>query len=277
MAPAAAPGQAAAVARAFTFLVALVCAGALAAGARADTPAVDNSIFRGAGVFVDNYGNFPGPWALADELERNHFAWVALHVHNGLHLLDGNSQWIEVLHEHGLKVGGWGYEDEHPVISAALADLAVKQYHLDFYIADAEAPYTQTKKIKGWKRSQQFVNTFRWLEPTLPAALTTYGAAATPWVLPIDFAAWRDGSFDLLPQAYYNQFPRVYRPDMTVSHAERAGWSLDRVHPVIGVYRKYPASNYVPLLQAAGATGFSVWIGDQATAADYAALGVLTH
>jgi hypothetical protein len=107
------------------------------------------------------------------------------------------------------------------VISAALADLAVKQYHLDFYIADAEAPYTQTKKIKGWKRSRQFVNTFRWLEPTLPAALTTYGAAATPWVLPIDFAAWRNGSFDLLPQAYYNQFPRVYRPDMTVSHAER--------------------------------------------------------
>jgi hypothetical protein len=277
MAPAPRCGQAPAVGRVFAFLLALTCACALAAGARADTPAVDNSIFKGAGVFIDNYGNFPGPWALADELEKNHFTWVALHVHNGLYLLDRNDQWIEVLREHGLKVGGWGYEDEHPVISAALADLAVRQYRLDFYIADAEAPYTQTKKIKGWKRSQQFVNTFRWLQPTLPAAMTTYGAAIAPWVLPIDFAAWRNGNFDLLPQAYYNQFPKVYRPDMTVSHAERAGWSLDRVHPVIGVYRKYPASNYVPLLQAAGATGFSVWLGDQATFADYAALGVLTH
>jgi hypothetical protein len=48
------------------------------------------------------------------------------------------------------------------------------------------------------------------------------------------------------------------------------------VHPVIGVYRKYPAANYVPLLQATGTRGFSVFLGDQATAADYAALSVLT-
>jgi hypothetical protein len=79
-----------------------------------------------------------------------------------------------------------------------------------------------------------------------------------------------------LPQAYYNQFPRVYRPDLTVAHSIRAGWAIDHVHPVIGVYRKYPAANYVPLLEAAGTRGFSVWLGDQATAADYLALSVLT-
>jgi hypothetical protein len=95
-------------------------------------------------------------------------------------------------------------------------------------------------------------------------------------VLPIDFAGWRAGGFELLPQAYYNQFPTSYRPDMTVAHALRAGWSVDQVHPVIGVYRKYAAANYVPLLQAAGTRGFSVWLADQATAADYAALSVLT-
>ena len=47
------------------------------------------------------------------------------------------------------------------------------------------------------------------------------------------------------------------------------------VHPVIGVYRHYPASKYVPLLQQAGTRGFSVFLGDQATAADYAALASL--
>src|SRR3954452_17834228 len=242
MAPAPRCGQAPAVGRVLAFFLALTCACALAAGARAETPAVDNSIFKGAGVFIDIYGNFPGPWALADELEKNHFTWVALHVHNGLYQLDRNDEWIEVLREHGLKVGGWGYEEEHPVISAALADLAVRKFDLGFYIADAEAPYTQTKKIKGWKRSQQFINTFRWLQPTLPAAVTTYGAAVAPWVLPIDFAAWRNGNFDLLPQAYYHQFPKLDRPDMTVLHAKRAGWSIDRVRPVVVVYRKYPAS-----------------------------------
>jgi hypothetical protein len=257
-------------------IAAAVCASALAGTARAGVSA-NAGIFDGAGVFVDDYGNYPGPWALADALEADHFTWVALHVTNGLHQLDVSRQWIDVLREHGLKVGGWGYEDEHPVIDAALADLAVRQNGLDFYIADAEAPYTQTKKIHGWARSKRFVDTFRWLEPNLPAALTTYGAALSPWVLPIDFASWRDGGFDLLPQAYYNQFPTVYRPDMTVAHAERAGWSIPQVHPVIGVYRKYPAANYVPLLEAAGTTGFSVWIGDQATSADYAALSALTH
>jgi|SRR5690348_12549324 hypothetical protein len=264
--------------RALAVIAVLVCAAAFAAAAGATTRAeATASTFDGGGVFVDNYGNFPGPWALADALQADHFTWVALHVTNGLHQLDVDRQWVDVLHAHGLEVGGWGYLDEHPVIDAALADLAVRQNNLDFFIADAEAPYTQTKKVHGWSRSQAFVNTFRWLQPDLPAAMTTYGAAIAPWVLPIDFAAWRNAGFDLLPQAYYNQFPRIYRPDMTVAHAERAGWSLSQVHPVIGVYRKYSAANYVPLLEAAGTTGFSVWIGDQATAADYAALSVLTH
>ena len=72
---------------------------------------------------------------------------------------------------------------------AVLADLAVRRYGLDFFIADAESPYEQTKKLHGWARSKTFVNTFRSLEPTLPAALTTYGAATAPWVLPIDYGA----------------------------------------------------------------------------------------
>jgi hypothetical protein len=99
----------------------------------------------------------------------------------------------------------------------------------------------------------------------------TLGAAKAPWVLPIDFAAWRSGGFDLLPEAYYNQYPG-YRPDLTVAHAQRAGWSLDAVHPVIGVYHRYPAAKYVPLLEALGTHGFSVFIADQMSPADYAAL-----
>ena len=254
-------------------LASALCAAALAATARADPPARP---FDGAGVFVDNPGNLPGPWGLAVQLEENHFDWVAFHVTNGLNQLELDPMWIDVFREHGISVGGWGYEEEHPLIDAVLAALAVRRYGLDFYIADAEAPYLQTKKVHGWKRSRTFVKVFRSLQPTLPAALTTYGAAEGPWVIPIDYASWREAGFELLPQAYYNQFPRVYRPDLTVAHSIRAGWTIDRVHPVIGVYRKYPAANYVPLLEAAGTRGFSVWLGDQATAADYLALSVLT-
>jgi hypothetical protein len=59
---------------------------------------------------------------------------------------------------------------------------------------------------------------------------------------------------------------------MTVAHSLRAGWPLDRIHPVLGVYRQYAAANYVPLLSGLGTLGFSVFLADQATAADYAAL-----
>jgi hypothetical protein len=252
--------------------IAALCACAPAANARADT---QPNLFAGAGVFVDNPGNLPGPWGVAAELEANHFRWIAFHVNNGLVPSDIPYDWIDVFRAHGIAVGGWGYEDSKPLIEAVLADLAVRRYGLEFFIADAESAYEQTKKLHGWARSKTFTDTFRSLQPTLPAALTTYGAATAPWVLPIDYASWRDAGFDLLPQAYYNQFPKAYRPDLTVAHALRAGWPLDRVHPVLGVYRRYAAANYVPLLADLGTRGFSVFLADQATAADYAALGPL--
>lgn len=251
-------------------IVAALCAAVLAAPAHAASP------FTGAGVFVDNLGNFPGPTALAQTLEGAHFTWIAFHAHNGIGVSNAvNQDWISVMRAHGLRVGLWGWEDAHPWLAAQLAAFEVRMWGADFYIADAEYDYQRARHSAGWYRSQIFAKTFRQYEPDLPAAMTTFGAAIAPWVLPIDFAAWRDNGFDLLPQAYYNQFPKVDRPDQTVAHAIRAKWPIDRVHPVIGVYRKYPAANYVPLLRAAGTTGYSVYLADQATAADYAALSVL--
>jgi hypothetical protein len=58
------------VAKGLVVILAVMCACVLAAGARADTP---SDIFDGAGVFVDNPLNLPGPWGLADELQANHF------------------------------------------------------------------------------------------------------------------------------------------------------------------------------------------------------------
>jgi hypothetical protein len=250
-------------------ILAALCACVLASSARSAAP---GDVFDGAGVFVDNPLNLPGPWGLADELEQNHFTWVAFHFTNGFDQQDLDPMWISVFRAHGISVGGWGYTDSASLIDAVLADVAIRRYGLDFWIADAEAPYEQTRKSHGWQNSATFTRVFRRLQPTLPAALTTYGAATAPFVLPIDYASWRNAGFDLLPQAYYNQFPKSYRPDLTVAHSLRAGWPLDRVHPVIGVYRHYAAANYVPLLEPLPTRGFSVFLADQATASDYAAL-----
>jgi hypothetical protein len=237
---------------------------ATAAVARASVPA---NVFSGVGVFVDNPQDFPDPEIVAGWLEQAHFTWVAMHVDDLPTLEAVDPHWIETLRAHGLKVGVWGAERTNVASDVAIADLAIRTWGFDFYIADAENPFEN----KGEFRSGQFVRAFRQLQPTIPAALVTLGAAKAPWVLPIDFAAWRSGGFDLLPEAYYNQYPG-YRPDLTVAHAQRAGWSLDAVHPVIGVYHRYPAAKYVPLLEALGTHGFSVFIADQMSPADYAAL-----
>jgi hypothetical protein len=251
-------------------VAAVLCAGAFAATARADA---SPNVFDGAGVFIDNPMNFPGPWSLGEELRRDGFSWVALKINEGT-AIDLDPMWVDVFRANGLAVGGWGVEGKHPLVDAVLAHLQIQQYGLDFYIANAERSYESNQR-GGW-RSANFVDVFRDLEPTLPAALVTLGAAVAPYVLPIDFASWRNAGFQLLPEAYYNKY-KVYRPDLTVAHALRAGWTADQVHPVIGVWDHYPAANYVPLLQADGAPGFSVFLADQAQASDYDALAGLAR
>src|ERR1700756_2914821 len=118
--------------RIVSLLVAALCASVLAATAAGDPAA---NLFDGAGVFLDNPGNLPGPWGLAAELEADHFTWIAFHVNNGLVQRDIPLDWLDVFREHGIAVGGWGYEDAKPQIEALLADLAIRRYGLQFFIA----------------------------------------------------------------------------------------------------------------------------------------------
>jgi hypothetical protein len=94
-----------------------------------------------------------------------------------------------------------GVESTNPTAGAGIADLVLRTFSLDFYIADAEGPYEGKRPSTGWDRSSTFVRAFRAVQPTIPAALVTLVAAKAPWVLPIDFDAWRNGGFDLLPEA----------------------------------------------------------------------------
>ena len=244
------------------------CALLVAVPARAAVPSA--AVWDRAGVFVADTRAFPGPSQLADELAADGFSWIAIQIHNGLVAKPVDPTWLRVFRARGLAVGGWGVELKHPRREARLGARLVNRYRLDFYIADAEAPYkVDTGGV--WGRSRAFTRAFRALEPTLPAALTTYGAPTCTCVFPIDYRAWRRAHFALLPQAFYNQF-REYRPDRTVAHALRAGWRRGDVHPVIGVYHGYAAARYVPLLRRARTTGFSVFVAEAARASDYAAL-----
>jgi hypothetical protein len=251
-----------------TLIAAAAAAAVLAVPAHAaSSPA---AIWNHAGVLVGDTRNFPGPDRLADQLAASGFSWIALQLHQGLAARPVDARWLRAFRARGLAVGGWGIEKTHPVWEARLAARLLDRNGLDFYIANAEAPY-KTDAGGRWGRSAAFTRAFRAREPVLPAALVTYGAASCACVLPIDFAAWRRAGFAFLPEAYYNEFPG-YRPARTIAHALRAGWRRSQVHPVIGVYHRFPASRYVPLLRRLGIHGFSVFLADAAQPSDYRAL-----
>ena len=86
---------------------ALARASACRGTARASRCAATTSSSTAPASLSTTRGTSPAPWELADELEPNHFTWIAFHVNNGIAQQDP-PRWLEVLRAHGISVGGWG-------------------------------------------------------------------------------------------------------------------------------------------------------------------------
>src|SRR2546423_1027118 len=142
--------------------------------ARADAPA---NVFSGVGLFADNPQDFPDPQTVAGWLQAAHFTWLAMHIDDVGTLDWTDPTWIPTMQAHGIQVGIWGVEGSNPIAGAAVANLALQLYGLDFYIADAETPYEGKRGSTGWQRSATFVRAFPAMQPTIPAALVTPAAA----------------------------------------------------------------------------------------------------
>jgi hypothetical protein len=236
--------------------------------------------WQGAGVIVGDGRRFPAE--RAPMLARHGFRWVAVKVHHGLPYDSLNGRelargWADGFRAAGLAVCGWGALDANPYREALRVAALVRRFELDCYIADAEDPYMGGGYGGDPGRSRVFVDSFRKELPDLPAAVTTMGAAPAPWVYPFDYAPWREHGFGLMPQAYLSIDPS-YAPRLTLDHAVRAGFPAERVHPMIGVgwsqgQRIQSGRDYAWRLALAGMTGFSVFLGETASDADFQALG----
>ncbi len=160
---------------------------------------------------------------------------------------------------------------------AAVVEEVVGRWKFDCYIANAEDTY-KTDSGGEWERSARFVSA---LDLTVPRALSTYGAAYKPWNLSavFDYPPWRNAGYDLLPEAYWNVC-ECYEPHWVIQHSLEAGWPIERVHPIVGIFasgaeRMLRGSDYAPLLGSDGATGFSAYLAEEMTEADYAALSAV--
>ena len=222
--------------------------------------------WRLAGAFVWHETDV-SPEALGQEMRAAGFGWVAVFLHNGLHVDPVEGDWVSRFHAtSGLSVGGWGVLQDHPAQEATLASSLLDRYGLDFYIADAEAPYAYSgpsgPSRARYKRSRLFLDTFRRLRPVFPLGLSSY---CRPDALDLDWRAWADAGAAFLPQAYANDFGASVAPAACVKGA-RSFFAAADVHPTVGMYPGQQASlsaqRYAGMLAQAGTVGFSVYLAE---------------
>jgi hypothetical protein len=247
--------------------------------------------------------NFKDPKDYAGILVSNSFTGVMVKIHDGTDRTneDGLKEWISTLRHVGvLFVGGWGVQQDDPANEARLAADIVNE-GLDFYVADAEGPYKGDWPDGDPRRSLVFVQAYeKTAAQTKAHALTTFGAAPSPWLLghiedntlgpryhcgPMRFQPWYRRGWRFLPQCYPNLDP-VYSVDSCLDHARRSGWPLPWVHLTIGLYQDklgWPTGEmWVPQLIRARSlgvgAGFQTFLADVMNSrgdSDYVALGKL--
>ena len=142
----------------------------------------------------------------------------------------------------------------------------LEEYSLDFYIANPEAEYKFSSddgpSEERYGRSRRFVDSFRQLQPEMPAAISSYCRADTQ---DIDWEAWNRSGFAFMPQAYVNDFGEATSP---AACAEGAAdfFPAHAVHPTVGVYAGQEGepspARYAELLDKAGTVGFSVYLAE---------------
>ena len=235
-------------------------------------PAPQRMSWEAAGAFVWHEQDI-SPEALGQELRDNGFGWVALFANDGLSEDAVVDDWItRFRNASGLSIGGWGVLRTNPVEEARLVSSLIMRYGLDFYVANAEAEYSYSGADGAdpvrFERSRQFVSAFRTLQPTLPAAISSYCRADQH---DIDWGAWRSAGFAFLPQAYVNDFGAAASPGVCV-RAAQPYFPASLVHPTVGMYpgvrRSLSGKSYTRLLEGAGSIGFSVYLAETRMTAD---------
>jgi hypothetical protein len=205
-----------------------------------------------AGAFIVHTHDVDPTW-LGQQLHSAGFGWVAIYLGSSGNAAQIDPDWVyRFITASGLPVGGWTVLNGNAHADAGFAATQMKRNGLAFYVADAEAAYQNKQGA-----SQSFVNRFRQLEPDMTAGLSSFCDANG-----IGLAPWAKAGFAFLPQAYVNDFGSNVAPSACV-RAASAYFPLSSIHPTVGSYHGQKGwvspQQYVPLLAAAGTTGFSVY------------------
>ena len=234
---------------------------------------------RVTGIWVyQTLGGRPDPDAIATRARNNGFAWITVQAIEGDTVLD--PAWLREVRratkERGLRLGVHGFIGRprpRPVAEANAMAKAIDVAGADFAIVNAEIQYEQSASPD----SQKFVDRYRRLKPEFPSYFSSFGR---PRFHPhLDWAAWANGGFGGMPQAYECLNAEHLTPKKCVDDWARffvrrdirptLGCFSERGHPHLPIPRLVQSVQQVPRLR------FNVYRHGTVTTAELAALSAV--
>jgi hypothetical protein len=167
---------------------------------------------RVTGLWVyQTLGKRPDPDAVAASAQRHGIQWITAQAIEGDDMLDRD--WLRGMRKatakRGMRLGVHGFVGRprpQPIAEARAMVKAIDNADADFAIVNAEIQYEKSPRPD----SKTFVREYRRLKPEFPSYFSSFGR---PKFHPsLDFAAWANGDFDGMPQAYENLNAQALKP-----------------------------------------------------------------
>jgi hypothetical protein len=220
----------------------------------------------------------PDPDDVARLAETLGMAWVTAQATSGDELLDRD--WIRAMRratrERGIRLGVHGYVGKprpKPVAEARAIAKAIDLADADFAIVNAEIEYEQSPNPD----SKTFVREYRRLKPNFRSYFSSFGRPE--FHSGLDFAAWADGDFRGMPQAYENLNREKLKPALCVKDWARF-FDRDSMRPTLGCFTEagqphLPVPRLVQSVKDVPGLPFNIFRHGTATGGELKALSTL--
>ena len=171
---------------------------------------------RVTGLWVyQTLGRRPKPVTVATKAQRHGLKWLSAQAIESDEVLDPD--WLRAMRratmERGLRLAVHGFIGRprpKPVAEARAMAKAIDVAGADFAIVNAEIQYERA----AGPVSKRFVREYRRLKPEFPSFFSSFGRPT--FHASLDWAAWADGGFRGMPQAYENLNAEQLRPAQCV-------------------------------------------------------------
>jgi hypothetical protein len=214
---------------------------------------------RVTGLWVyQTLGRRPNPDAVAAAAQRHGLRWLTAQATEGREVLDRN--WLQEMRratrQRGMLLGVHGFvgrPSPKPVAEARAIAKAIDLAEADFAIVNAEIQYEQSERPD----SKDFVREYRRLKPEFRSYFSSFGRPE--FHASLNWAAWAEGGFHGMPQAYENLNAEMLKPVQCVKDWDRffprrglrptLGCFPERGHPHLPIPRLVQSVRDVPGLR----------------------------